>query len=88
MYKFLQNKEITSLLLATSDETTLKCCYLSYSKPYEASWVERNTCSSCLFVETGRTLWGKKYGDFVTKVYRFDQKTREKRLYCFWERRY
>ncbi|AHC54749.1 hypothetical protein D1R32_gp032 [Tunisvirus fontaine2] len=74
--------------MATSDETTLKCCYMLYSKPYQVEWSEQNTCGCCFFVETGRTLWGKKYGDFITKVFRVDQKTGEKRLYCFWERRY
>ncbi|AEA06915.1 hypothetical protein LAU_0059 [Lausannevirus] len=86
--KFLDNKEIASALLADGHETTLICCHALYSVPYEVSWTEKTSCSSCYFVEIGRTLWGQKHGDFITKVFRVDGKKGEKRLYCFWERRY
>lgn len=86
--KFLDNKEKVSALLSDEDTMTLKSCHLLYSVPYEVSWTEKTSCSSCHFVEIGRTLWGQKHGDFITKVFRIDQKTGEKRLYCFWERRY
>lgn len=88
LLKFLEKKEVVSALIADDDETTLRCSFALYSVPYEVTWTEKSSCNSCLFVEIGRTLWGQKYGDFITKVYRIEPKTKEKRLYCFWERKY